>query len=682
MTGQPLRAGEIDAAYWVQHVRAPVQFQAGMETLQAQGGAVFVEVGPHPVLLGLGQQCGPAGAGVWLATLRKGRPAWETVLTTLGELYVHGVPVDWAGVDRDYPRRKVTLPTYPFQRQRYWIETSSESRLVTQTSVERATIWDKALAAGRYQAEQAPLDLALSSYGAKWEVLNRLATTFMIATLRSFGAFARAGESASVESLIAAHRIQPTYRRLVRRWLNALVAEGVLVCHDDLYTSPAPLREPELGAVWNDARQQLGDLPFLLDYLGRCGDKLAAVLTGTESPLETLFPGGSFETADHLYNRWSMVRYFNGIVSSIAVVAAEAFGQARPLRVIEVGAGTGGTTATVVPRLPAASTRYLFTDTSEVFLSRAAERFSAFPFMSYGILDIERSPQEQGFVLRDFDLVIAANVLHATRDLGETIEHVLSLLAPGGLLLLYETTTHPCWFDVTVGLVEGWQRFADERRGDNPLLGSDGWSDVLRAGGFEEVVAFPGPGSPAGVLIGHVLLARAPGGAQERPARAVAASLVLPIAAPPTQPTPTDDFKRTLVEIPAGERHERLVEYVGREAGRVLRRPGGELPDRRHRLMDLGFDSLMGVEFRNRLRRDLDLTGLPATLIFDYPTLEAVASLLGKLLTPALPPVSVAEARSLGTEEANSDIALRVGQLSETEAEALLLKRLEGLGKR
>ena len=79
-----------------------------------------MEVGPHPVLLGLGQQCLPAGAGVWLPTLRKGQPAWETVLTTLGALYVQGVPVDWAGVDRDYRRKKVGLPTYPFQRQRYW----------------------------------------------------------------------------------------------------------------------------------------------------------------------------------------------------------------------------------------------------------------------------------------------------------------------------------------------------------------------------------------------------------------------------------------------------------------------------------------------------------------------------------------------------------------------------------
>ena len=73
------------------------------------------------MLCGLGQQCLPAGTGTWLPTLRKGRPAWDTVLATLAELYVRGVPLDWTAVDRPYPRRKVSLPTYPFQRERYWV---------------------------------------------------------------------------------------------------------------------------------------------------------------------------------------------------------------------------------------------------------------------------------------------------------------------------------------------------------------------------------------------------------------------------------------------------------------------------------------------------------------------------------------------------------------------------------
>ena len=122
VTGSPLpRPATSHAAYWRRHVREPVQFQAGILALQAQGVTCFLEVGPHPVLCGLGQQCLPAGTGTWLPTLRKGRPAWDTVLATVAALYVRGVPVDWAAFDRPYPRRKVSLPTYPFERREYRI---------------------------------------------------------------------------------------------------------------------------------------------------------------------------------------------------------------------------------------------------------------------------------------------------------------------------------------------------------------------------------------------------------------------------------------------------------------------------------------------------------------------------------------------------------------------------------
>ena len=126
LTGGVLGAGELSGRYWRRHARERVRFKEGMEVLREQGCAVFVEVGPRPVLLGMGREC--IGEGAWLPTLRKGRGDWEQLLEAVGELYVRGVDVDWAGFDRDYTRRKVALPTYPFQRQRYWLEAASRTR--------------------------------------------------------------------------------------------------------------------------------------------------------------------------------------------------------------------------------------------------------------------------------------------------------------------------------------------------------------------------------------------------------------------------------------------------------------------------------------------------------------------------------------------------------------------------
>jgi myxalamid-type polyketide synthase MxaB len=132
VTGQRLRGMEDTQAdqdqswrhYWQEHIRRPVQFARGMETVRAEGCDVIVEIGPQPTLLGLGQRCWPDEESdvLWLASLRAGRTEWEQMLDSLAALAIRGCNIHWAGVDQDYARRRVILPTYPFQRQRHWAD--------------------------------------------------------------------------------------------------------------------------------------------------------------------------------------------------------------------------------------------------------------------------------------------------------------------------------------------------------------------------------------------------------------------------------------------------------------------------------------------------------------------------------------------------------------------------------
>ena len=123
VTGDYLTQQDVTTpAYWSRHIRQPVQFAAGMHTLQEHGYTVFVEIGPQPTLIGLGRRCVSAGASVWLPSLRQGSSEWRQMLLSLGELYVRGAAVDWVGFDHEYPQRRLSLPTYPFQRQRYWAD--------------------------------------------------------------------------------------------------------------------------------------------------------------------------------------------------------------------------------------------------------------------------------------------------------------------------------------------------------------------------------------------------------------------------------------------------------------------------------------------------------------------------------------------------------------------------------
>ncbi|MEH1781706.1 MAG: type I polyketide synthase [Nostoc sp.] len=119
VTGQRADRSIATHQYWVDHIRQPVKFAQSIETLYQQGYTVFLEIGPKPILLGMGRQCLPDNQKAWLASLRSPQSDSEQMLSSLGQLYVQGAKVDWLGFDRDYGRRKVMLPTYPFQRQFY-----------------------------------------------------------------------------------------------------------------------------------------------------------------------------------------------------------------------------------------------------------------------------------------------------------------------------------------------------------------------------------------------------------------------------------------------------------------------------------------------------------------------------------------------------------------------------------
>ena len=123
LTGKFFQPSDIvDGAYWGRQTREAVQFAAGMQTLHQRGYRIFVELGPDSTLLALGHGCVPDQGTVWLPSLRQGRDDWQQVLEVLAELYIQGIDVDWASYDRDYSGRRLILPVYPFERERYWAE--------------------------------------------------------------------------------------------------------------------------------------------------------------------------------------------------------------------------------------------------------------------------------------------------------------------------------------------------------------------------------------------------------------------------------------------------------------------------------------------------------------------------------------------------------------------------------
>jgi len=250
------------------------------------------------------------------------------------------------------------------------------------------------------------------------------------------------------------------------------------------------------------------------------------------------------------------------------------------------------------------------------------------------------------------------------------------------MLLLYETTAQPTWFETSIGLIEGWSRFDDEWRRDIPLLSAQRWAEALQANGFVSAASWPRPGMVTEVLGSHILLAQAPLEIEFDP---TAENQISNGKRAATSRTPsTTQYEepkineaatillQQLAEATSEERQLLLIDYVRDQIMRVTRSDASNPPDRRQRLMDFGVDSLMAVDLRNRLSKGIGLTEpLPATLIFDYPTIERIAGYLeGKIKE---------ENGTLPSNTSLTDIsstANNIAELSDEEVEKLLMKKL------
>ena len=133
-------AAGFGGSYWRSHVAGSVRFADGVAAVLEKGCAVLLEVGPAPVLLGMARQCADQGRFLSVPSLRPGRDTLEHMLESAAELYMNGVQLDWRGLEGGASRRKVGLPTYPFQRERFWFDMTDAPAAVMPAVDARAVV--------------------------------------------------------------------------------------------------------------------------------------------------------------------------------------------------------------------------------------------------------------------------------------------------------------------------------------------------------------------------------------------------------------------------------------------------------------------------------------------------------------------------------------------------------------
>ena len=486
------------ADYWRRHMRQPVRFIQSIQVAHQLGARVFLEMGPDAQLVACGQREYRDNA-YWIASARRNKEASDVLNQALLQLYAAGVALPWADLLAGDGQR-IAAPCYPFDTERYWKERVSPA-------CEPA---DAALSAGLEVASRAATALDLPRLEALKQCATRLHAIYVDQLVqRCTGDAIENGVDAM--TIMRRGRLLPRYQQLLQRLLNNCVVDGDYRCTDGRYVRARPIEHQQRESLLTELAGYCEGFQAIPDTIARAGDRLYEMMSGAEEPVAIIFPQSASDGVEVLYQEFSFGRYFNQIAAGVLRGIVQTRQPRQPLRILEVGGGTGGTTAWLLPELNGVpALEYHFTDISALFTRRAQQKFADYDFVKYSELDLEKEAQSQGFQAQSYDLIVAANVIHATRHIGRTLDNLRPLLKPGGRLLMREITQPMRLFDFVFGPLVLPLQDLDAREGELFLTTAQ-WQQQCRHAGFSKVAWLPQDGSPTAGMSEHIILATLPG---------------------------------------------------------------------------------------------------------------------------------------------------------------------------
>ena len=251
---------------------------------------------------------------------------------------------------------------------------------------------------------------------------------------------------------------------------------------------PVIQRARDLVSLTKSSRKSSIDGAFTKLFSITSDDPIATAVKCIWERIENIFTGGDL-ALDVLSQDGLLTRIYNNCSFDHSQFVRTLSHTNPTLRILEVGGGTGGTTQTILKDLVDAGgcpmyQLYTFTDISDGFFPRAKQRFSHAPNMEYKVFDISKDPLKQGFQSQTYDLILAANVVHATPYLHETLLNLESLLKANGRLVLTELTTVLSVWSFVFGTLPGWWLGEGDDRLDQPFVSIERWDRELQSSGF------------------------------------------------------------------------------------------------------------------------------------------------------------------------------------------------------
>jgi acyl transferase domain-containing protein/SAM-dependent methyltransferase/acyl carrier protein len=470
--------------------------------------------------------------------------------------------------------------------------------------------------------------------GAQALEMEQLLARLLFVHLRDLGCFTSPGDCTV---LMENGRIVPAYKRWMEESLAALVRAGLLTEQTGQYAiaeKGGHLLADEVHQEWASKRLLWLENPNLKNQVVLADATMGAlqqIITGQRSATEVMFPGSSMEMVQGVYKDNLVADYFNELVAVALVNYLEQRRATTPdlrLRILEIGAGTGGTSAMIFGKLTPYQqhiAEYCYTDISRAFLLHAEKVYLPDnPYIRTRIFDVEKPIQPQGIEAGVYDVVVATNVLHATSNISNTLRNAKAVLQTGGLLLLNELSASSLFTHLSFGLLDGWWLYEDPevRLSGSPVLVENSWRQQLTYEGFKDLQF---PVKTAHHLGQQIIIAASDGIVRQlvnkppvAPAPSVAIKPVVKKSTPIQQTVANSkgSYKKAGLE-------EKALSYFKDLVGGVLKIPAHKI-DVDASFESYGIDSILVVQLNNALK---EVFGeVSSTLFFEYLDIRSLSA--------------------------------------------------------
>ncbi len=343
------------------------------------------------------------------------------------------------------------------------------------------------------------------------EGLEKACTESMKYTLTCLHDWKNDKTPVTAEVLIQENNLQEGFQKLLTEWMKELAEEGCLEETEEGFLGKDMSIADNHEQYWNIPvlQNSEGAVKVLCDFIKESCKQHLKLLTGELTELSLFFPKGNTKIAESMYKYNPVSKYVNHITQEVLINYLAKKSSSETIRILELGAGIGGTTSELFSQFSDGMVEYTFTDVTDLFLQKAQELYGEYKCMKFGVLDINEDFQTQGYEFAHYDIVIAANVLHDAINLNKTIQYISNVLKQDGVLFLVETTKNMRSQMTSVGFIEGFSDYEDERLETNrPLLEGMQWKKILSSNGMRNVEVYPNK-QPADELMWQSLIVAA-----------------------------------------------------------------------------------------------------------------------------------------------------------------------------